>query len=315
MSYDVSALAAYIENRDFPLVAKLQFDPELRASRATIQDGVKGSSNLHFMESDVVFQADDCTRTASGTTTFTDKTLTVGKIAIAEDLCNDDLEGKWAQILLRQGVMEGRQVLPEEIAEIYMNEKMVKYKQAIAVADWQGDTASGTANLQRYDGWIKLIDAGSPINGNTGGVTAATGITTANILDILDAMYLARPSELRGRADVTIDMPQEVYDKYIVALKNANLYHYVSSENESLLYGTNVKINADYGLNGTNRMFLTYDSNLVIGVDSENDGEFRMARSAIDMRPSSITRPVPNTPRSRNWASATARTSGCTTRC
>lgn len=276
MSYDVSALAAYIENRDFPLVAKLQFDPELRASRATIQDGVKGSSNLHFLESDVVFQADDCTRTASGTTTFTDKTLTVGKIAIAEDLCNDDLEGKWAQILLRQGVMEGRQVLPEEIAEIYMEEKMVKYKQAIAVADWQGDTASGTANLQRYDGWIKLIDAGSPIDGNTGGVTVATGITTANILDILDAMYLARPSELRGRADVTIDMPQEVYDMYIVALKNANLYHYVSSENESLLYGTNVKINADYGLNGTNRMFLTYDSNLVIGVDSENDGEFRM---------------------------------------
>lgn len=276
MAYDVSALAAYIENRDFPLVAKLQFDPELRASKATIQDGVKGSSNLHFLESDVVFQADDCTRTASGTTTFTDKTVTVGKIAIAEDLCNDDLEGKWSQILLRQGVMEGRQVLPEEIAEIYMEEKMVKYKQALAVADWQGDTASGTANLQRYEGWIKLIDAGSPVDGNTGGVTAATGVSVSNILDILDAMYLSRPSALRGRADVCIDMPQEFYDMYVVALKNANLFHYTSSENEALLYGTNVKINPDFGLNGTNRMFMTYESNLVVAMDSEADGEFRM---------------------------------------
>lgn len=274
MAFDVSALAAYIEDQDFPLIAKLQFDPELKASRSTIQNGIKGSSNLHYLDSDVVFQDDNCTRTASGTTTFTDKTITVGKIAIAEDLCMDDLEGKWTQILLRQGVMEGRQVLPEEIASVYMDEKMVKYKQALAVADWQGDTASGTANINKYDGWIKLIDAGSPVDGNTGGVTVATGVTTANILDILDAMFLARPTALRGRADVTLDMPQEWYDLYIVALKNANLYHYVSSENETMLYGTNVKINADYGLNGTNRMFMSYDSNYVVGLDADSDGDF-----------------------------------------
>ena len=159
MAFDVTALTAYIEDRDFPLVAKLQFDPELKAAKATIQDGIKGSSNLHFMETSVEFQVDDCTRSASGTTTFSDKTITVGKIAIAEDLCMDDLENKWTQILLKKGVMEGREAIPAEIAAIYMEEKMVKYKQAIAVADWRGDTGSGTANLNKYDGWIKFIDA------------------------------------------------------------------------------------------------------------------------------------------------------------
>lgn len=275
MAFDVSALAAYIENRDFPLVAKMQFDPELKAARATLQDGIKKSSNLHFMETDVVFQTDSCTRTASGTTTLTDKTITVGKIAVAEDLCLDDLEGKWAQILLRKGVQEGRQLLPEEIASIYFDEKMVKYKQALAVADWQGDTGSGNAQLNKYDGWIKLIDAGSPIDGNTGGVTVATGVTVANILPILDAMYLARPTAIRGRTDVTIDMPQEWYDLYVVALKNANLFHYTSSEGETKLYGTNINIRGDFGLNGTDRMFLSYDENYVIGLDSETDGEFK----------------------------------------
>jgi len=271
MAFDVSALAAYIENRDFPLIAQLQFDPELKAGRATLQDGIKKSSNLHFMDTDVVFQTDNCTRSAADTTTFTDKTITVGKIAIAEDLCMDDLEGKWTQILLRKGVRESREIMPDEIASVYFDEKMVKYKQALAVADWQGDTGSGSAQLNKYDGWIKLIDAGSPINGNTGSVT---GVTVSNILAILDAMYLARPTALRGRTDVTIDMPQEWYDLYVVALKNANLFHYTSSEGETKLYGTNVNIKGDYGLNGTNRMFLSYDENYVIGLDSEADGEF-----------------------------------------
>lgn len=274
MAFDVSALAAYIENRDFPLVAKMQFDPELKAGRATLQDGIKKSSNLHFMDTDVVFQVGSCTRTASGTTTFTDKTITVAAIDIAEDLCLEDLVGKWAQITLSKGVREGRQILPAEIAEIYFDLKMVKYKQALAVADWQGDTGSGNAQINKYDGWIKLIDAGSPIDGNTGGVTVATGVTVSNILAILDAMYLARPSALRGRTDVTIDMPQEWFDLYIVALKNANLFHFTSSEGETKLYGTNVNIRGDYGLNGTNRMFLSSDANYVVGLDSETDGEF-----------------------------------------
>jgi hypothetical protein len=274
MAFDVSTLAAYIENRDFPLVAKMQFDPELKAGRATLQDGIKKSSALHFMDTDVVFQVGSCTRTASGTTTLTDKTITVAAIDIAEDLCLEDLVGKWAQITLSKGVREGRQILPAEIAEIYFDLKMVKYKQALSVADWQGDTGSGNAQINKYDGWIKLIDAGSPIDGNTGGVTVATGVTVSNILAILDAMYLARPTALRGRTDVTIDMPQEWFDLYIVALKNANLFHFTSSEGETKLYGTTVNIKGDYGLNGTNRMFLSSDANYVVGLDSESDGEF-----------------------------------------
>ena len=37
-----------------------------------------------------------------------------------------------------------------------------------------------------------------------------------------------------------------------------------------------LRLNPDFGLNGTNRMFMTYESNLVVAMDSEADGEFRM---------------------------------------
>jgi hypothetical protein len=157
MAFDVSALAAYIENRDFPLVGYLQVAPELTASEATVQVGLKGTSNLHYLETDVVFQdGSGCSRSASGTTTFTDKPITVRQVAIAEDLCLDDLRNKWTQILLKQGTMTGKQVMPEEIAAIYFEEKNMKLIQAIDVADWRGDTASGTANLNRYNGWLKI---------------------------------------------------------------------------------------------------------------------------------------------------------------
>ena len=166
MSFDVSALAAYIEDRDFPLIGELQVSPELTAADATKQVGLKGTSNIHYMETDMIFQdGDNCTRTPSGTTSFSDRSITVAPIAVSEDLCINDLRNKWTQILMKQGTLEGKQVLPEEIAGIYFDEKNKKWVQATDVADWQGDTGSGSANLQRYDGWIKIIDAGSPVDG------------------------------------------------------------------------------------------------------------------------------------------------------
>ena len=73
MSFNVAALAAYIEDRDFPLIGELQVSPELTAGAATKQIGMKGTSNIHYLETDMIFQdGANCTRSASGTTTFTE---------------------------------------------------------------------------------------------------------------------------------------------------------------------------------------------------------------------------------------------------
>ena len=285
MAFDVSALAAYIEDRDFPLVGFLQVAPELTASGATPQVGLKGSSNLQYMSTDVVFGAGaGCSRTASGTTTFTKRTITVAQVAIAEDLCLDDLRNKWTQILLKKGTMEGKQVMPSEIAEIYFDEKNKKLIQALDVADWQGHTGSLTVNLNKYDGWAKIIDAGAAVNGNPTGITVATGVTVANILDILEDMWLARTEELSERNDLVMYVPKTWYDLYISALKAANMFHYKSEDGDTMYYGTDVKIRPTYGLRGTNRAFLTYPTNLVIGMDGENDTEFTYRLDPVTLK-------------------------------
>jgi len=271
MSLDVSALSAYIEDRDFPLIGEIQVSPEMTSGMATVVPGLKGTSNIHYMDTTVTLQdGANCTRTPSDTTTFSDKSITVAPVGIYEDLCLEDMRGKWLQILMSKGTQEGREILPSEVAEIYFNEKAMKLAQTLDIKDWQGDSAGADF----YDGWIKAIDAGSAVNGNTGAVTVATGVTASNIIPILQAMWLAQTEELEQRDDVVIFLPKAWYDLYIVALINANLYHYVGQDGEAKLFGTDIMLKPTYGLRGSDRMFMTYPKNLIVGVDGENDGDF-----------------------------------------
>ena len=153
MAFDVSTLSAYIEQMDFPLIAQMQATGGL-AEVADIQAGIKGSSNLQFLSTDVVFGADGCSRTASGTTALTQKTLTVGAIAVSEDLCIKDLNGYWAQVLVKKGAA-GEEEMPMEIEAVYMAKKMNAMANQLTISDFQGDTLSGTNNLSYYDGILK----------------------------------------------------------------------------------------------------------------------------------------------------------------
>ncbi len=274
MSFDVSSLAAYIENQDFPLVGQIQVMPEMTAADVTLVKGVKGSTKLHLFETDVIFQSGGgCSRSAAGTTSFEDKPLTVGRVAIAEDLCLDDFAGKYLQVKLKQGLLNGKQTMPEDFARVYFDEKKAKLAQAIEIADWQGDTASVAANYNKYDGLIKLIDAGSPVDGNT---SNETSVTSSNIVTIMRNMYLAIPDNLKFRTDLVCYMPWSWFQLYQQTILSTNLYHYAGGDKEAYIIGTNVKLKPTYGLSTLTygRMFLTYPSNFVCGIDLESDQEF-----------------------------------------
>jgi len=280
MAFDLSALSAYIEDQDFPLIAQMQATGGL-AEVADIQTGIKGSSNLQFLSTDVVFGSDSCTRTGADTTTLSQRTITVGAIAVSEDLCIKDLNGYWAQVLVKKGAA-GEEEMPAEIEAVYMEKKMNALQNALTVADFQGDTASGTNNLSYYDGLLKIVDAaGTAVNGNTGAVTVATGISSSNVLDILDGMWESIPDNISEAEDLSLFVPTSVYKKYVVALKNANLFHYSGDGEQVNLYGTNVALRSTVGLPGaagTERMILTRNSNVVIGMDGDADEDAMSVR-------------------------------------
>ena len=128
MAFSLGTLSAYIEDQDFPLIAQMQATGGL-AEVADIQTGIKGSSNLQFLSTDVVFGSDACTRTGADTTALTQRTITVGAIAVSEDLCIKDLNGYWAQVLVKKGAA-GEEEMPSEIEAVYMEKENERFTES-----------------------------------------------------------------------------------------------------------------------------------------------------------------------------------------
>ena len=270
MSFDVSTLAAYTEQNAMDLIIKSVAGGRL-SEYANIQDGVKGPTTINILSSDVVFQADGCSRSASGATTLSQRTITPGAVAIHEDLCMTDLAAKYTAVMLRQGLTNEKEDIPFE--ELYFTEKVAKLQKAIEVADWQGDTTSGNANLSKYDGLNKIIAAATAVNGNPTGITVATGLTNANVIGVLTGMAELMPEDIMDADDLKLFVGMDTFLKYQKAIADGNYFHYVVDggfTSELPLIGfPNVTVCATPGLTGLagGESYLMRSSNIYVGVD------------------------------------------------
>jgi hypothetical protein len=280
MGFNVDALAAYTEQNEALLVTDSVLGAKTAAlikSAGNVMVGVKSAETINIMDTDAIFQAGgSCGFTASGSTTFTQRTVTVGKIKVNESLCPKDLEAKYLQKALPTGSMYDSIPFEQEFAD----KKAKTIAAQLEVALWQGDTTSVNVNLNKFDGLVKLIGAASGVvaaNASTfiSGAPLST-ITAANVIDIFDGVYQAIPAQVVAADDMTIFCGQDVFRTYTIALKNANQFHYsidVKADSEFVLPGTPIKVIALQGLNGTNKVYAMRLSNLFLGTDLLNEEE------------------------------------------
>jgi hypothetical protein len=281
MAFDVSTLAAYTKDNWKELVTSSVLGSKtanLIKSQGNVLVGVKSAENITIMDTDAFFQSGtNCGFNASGTTTFTQRAVTVGKIKINEALCLKDLESKFLQNALPQGSRYTDMIFAEQ----YSNRKAEKVAEQMEIALWQGDTASANGNLNKFDGLLKLITAagGSVVNANTSTFISGgpiSSITVANVVSVFDAIYTAIPAKVVAKDDITIFCGMDVFRLYTIALKNANLFAYnldIKADSEFFLPGTTVKVVAVQGLNGTNDLVAARISNLFMGTDLLNEEE------------------------------------------
>lgn len=185
MAYDVSNLTNYTKDNGDVLVLKSLFDgktADLIRAKGTVMAGIKTSERLNLIDTDLVFQAGtSCGFNASGTTTFNARTLTVGSIKVHEALCPKNLEAKATQQQLKAGTANGQIPFEQQYSEL----KSGLVAEANETAIWQGDTGSGNANLNKYDGLIKILDASGVVAAAnvktlTGTITSTTGSTSVS---------------------------------------------------------------------------------------------------------------------------------------
>lgn len=291
MSLNLTGLANYVKENEQQLATSLVFKPktaQLIESAGNVMVGVKSTETINVMETDAVFQAGgSCGFNASGTTAFTQRVVSPGKIKVNESICPKSFEAKYTQKALRAG--SSYDYMP--FADEYSAKKIEVIGAALENGLWQGDTTSLNAQLNKFDGLLKLTaPAGVPVSGVVVGNTSeATAITAANIIGLIDDIYAAIPAAIVANGDVVIFAGMDTFRTYTVALKEANLFHYAAEavDFEIVLPGTNVKLVAVNGLNGTDQMVATRLSNLYLGVDLLNEEErFELfyAKEADEMR-------------------------------
>jgi hypothetical protein len=277
MSFDVSSLTNYVNEQSKDLISRLYFE-KTSSDYFTLQAGVKKTDALHLLAVTAFPQdGSGCSATASGDVNFTDRDLTVGQITYFSGFCMKDLIPKYTQTLLKAGNAETDGMTFESEVSDSIIKTIMEHNEN---ADWQGDTGSANVYINKYDGLIKTIDAAATaVDGNTGAVTVATGITSGasgNVDTLIRDACNARPAKLKSSATQVLFVGQDVFDKYADTLQAKNLYHVNATEWTDYVMkvvGKNVKLVGVVGLDGTNRMFLGSTDNFFLGFDLQNDEE------------------------------------------
>jgi hypothetical protein len=280
MAFSVSSLANYTKENEALLVTSSVLGAKTAAlikSAGNVMVGVKSAETINIMDTDAFFQAGGtCGWNASGTTSFTQRTVTVGKIKVQEALCPKTLESKYLQKALPTGSQYDSIPFEQEFSD----KKAKTIASQLESAIWQGDTASANGNLNKFDGLIKLIGAASGVvDANVSGFISGaplTAINASNVISLFDGVYRAIPAKVVAAEDMVIVCGMDTFRTYTIALKNANMFNYAfdgKADSEFVLPGTSIKVVALQGLNGTNDVYAMRLSNLFLGTDLLNEEE------------------------------------------
>lgn len=260
MSMNLTGLTTYIDERRLPLIAEAVLKSK-SAALLTPQTDVKWKSALNLVNVAPVLQdGSTCGWNAQGDAELSQRVITAPMIKINQSFCHKDFLKYWTGYEVRVGV--GEEKLPFE--EYFTSLIVENVKAANEKLIWQGDEDSEDENLNKTDGFLKLIAADS---------TVVTAATATKAYDAIKAVYMAIPEKVLDKAVIFVGA--DVYRQFIQEMVDKNLYHYSANntDQEFIFPATNTKVIAVNGLNGTNKIVAARLENLFIGVDMMNDAE------------------------------------------
>lgn len=295
MALAFSGLSAYTKQLIKPLLTSAVFEAK---TQQMIKDGgivipnAKSVVAIPLMDTDAAFQSDSCGFDASGTTTFSQRSITVGKIKVEERICPKDLEAYFTQEALKAGSTY-EDFGNADFQAAYLAKKNARIAAQLETALWQGDATGATANLNKFDGLQKLIAAGSPIDANVSGYTGVATITTitaSNVIAATEGIYKAIPAAVLAKGDVKIFVGNDWYRLLILAYRALNMFSYNPQDSQAssfILPATNVEVVSVNGLNGTGDAYAISLSNIALAVDlvdEENNYKMWYSEDNNDVR-------------------------------
>lgn len=273
MSYSLSTLTAYVEQNGNEIYTKAVFGAKT-ISMMTPKVGIKSAETLNLMDTDAVIQAGGtCGFNSSGTTSITQRTLTVGKMKVQEQLCPPDLEAYFTQ----QALQKGSNYDMIAYAKDYSDLKVKKINAEMERLVWQGRLSGGSY----FDGILRILQHETTVieaNTTTYMTAALTSFTAANTLSAFQGINRAIPVEVIDATDMNVFCGWDIFRLLIANITNLNFFAYTASseaavKGELVIPGTNLKVTAVNGLNSQNTIVACQKSNMFFGTDMLDEYE------------------------------------------
>ena len=213
----------------------------------------------------VLQDGNGCGFNAEGAVSLSQRDIETAVIKVNLDICPETLRGKYAEYLIKTNATADSLPFEQFIMEGITNVLTKKNE----VLMWQGDKASGNADLKWINGFIKIAGAEAGVKD--------VEITTDKIYDAILAVYMELPDEVIERGAEIYVSPAN-FRKFMQELVAKNYFHYAGASEaapeEFYFPGTNAKVVLTPGLTGVNDKILgTFAKNLFYGCDMEGDAE------------------------------------------
>jgi hypothetical protein len=288
MAFSVAGLSDYVEQNKLPLLTTAVFDAKTQQLMQK-RVGIKSQEALNLMDTDAVFQlAETCAWAASGTTTFSQRTISVARVKVQEELCPRALETKWLATQLSAG--SNYESVPFEQA--FATQKAKKIAANIETAIWQSTTAtgasgwtgatatiSGDATLNKTVGLLHLMEK-TAASGSIVSSLAGAAFSDATVVSAFENVYQNIPVAIVSKPDLVAFCGWDVYRLLVNKLVGLNLFQGDLgnlSSGEFFFPATNMKVVAVNGMNNTRRIVATSLENLFYGTDLLSDeDQFRI---------------------------------------
>ena len=284
MSLNVSALQDFNNQIAGELVLKMVYGGST-IEYVTVQEGVKFQEPINLFEVSLYINNSACVSSASGSATFTQRTIEVCPRTSFDALCLKDLDKKYLGISsLDRGSYNETWALANAYSELLVNQFQKANDQFL----WR--QVSGSAST--FGGTCATSGLNLIITGSTSGVvvptftvTGSSMLTSANILTTMDQMIATSSADVADREDLTFFMSVTNFRNYVAGLRAANNFYFDPSSitNRGGLYEMaypfqpNIKVVGTVGLQGSNRVVLGPAKQIVVGTDLLSDfSEFQL---------------------------------------
>lgn len=264
--FNVNDISTYVDQNSRELLTKAVLGADTVVFN--VLTGIKGKAKLHLADFDTVLQNAACSWDASGGTTLSDREVEVVPIDVKETYCDLDLRPTFENYQIKYAAgLETIGTFEEFIA----NKKLENVQEKVDKMSWQGDSSLGVNGVLSYV--TEYLDASTGAAVGTGNTPSEYATAKAAI----DAIYMAIPEALIDKVNIYIS--EAGYRAYTKALVDANMFHYDGNYGAREIYipGTNVKVIARKGLNGSKTVVALDPRNFAWAVDiqgAENKAKF-----------------------------------------